>query len=53
MIICVWTVQTVCALDKTISSEYLWVPTDEDVIEYVILHVNPKAKTYPFVQSSH
>ncbi|TNM98327.1 protein odr-4 homolog isoform X1 [Takifugu flavidus] len=36
---------TVCELDKTISSEYLWVPTDDDVIEYVILHVNPKDTT--------
>uniref|UniRef100_H3BXJ9 Protein odr-4 homolog n=1 Tax=Tetraodon nigroviridis TaxID=99883 RepID=H3BXJ9_TETNG len=37
--------QTVCGLDKTISSEHLWVPTDDEVVEYVILHINPRTKT--------
>lgn len=41
-------VQLVFAVEKLISSEYLWKPADDDITDCVTLHINPKTRKYPF-----
>ncbi|XP_068613762.1 protein odr-4 homolog isoform X2 [Brachionichthys hirsutus] len=36
--------QLVFAVEKLISSEYLWNPADDDITDCVTLHVNPKTR---------